>query len=577
LQHLEACRREARCNQRVLDAFLFGARRMELIGQRMLDGFEAAQLYAQAVEAPTHQDALAQIEKLVRQNRNAHEALGQQFALLWSSESKPYALDWTLRRYTNAVHEYDALLGKLLSARAAAAAGQPLPSPEEIGLAFPKPLSRCMRPRQVLSTPLLPDAAWADATATHRLGLVIQAGAADRFDLPVQVELTVPDDLAGKPVRAFLRAADGSPREVLAQLDALDQRGKSRLVVMLPGALPKGTEAFVHVYLGLMQSPPVLPGAVTTSSASNGMQWIQNDRVRLLLGGEGAHVYRWEVKALGNRDLTMPGETGWAGFGDIGGRRDSQYRLHCASRGPALVEYRCNDASGHTKSFSLYGGASWIEILLSEPTSIYWDFDDPKNFAADGPAPGTWLFSNGQSGAVGREADGVPAQVKAPGTSSVNVPGQVPVINRHRSRAQASNAKLEPANMREDRPSDEQQDRQDDPETGTQPDGAGRDRVQATSSDTGVSRRADGREGFGSPGAGSGGKSVGCGRSRSRCNTTRIRPAWAPVAFGASFLPASVRRGPTPAQSRRTQTGFIARRPSLRPGGGRCWRSYGFG
>ena len=45
LQHLEACRREARCNQHVLDAFLFGARRMELIGQRMLDGLEAAQLY----------------------------------------------------------------------------------------------------------------------------------------------------------------------------------------------------------------------------------------------------------------------------------------------------------------------------------------------------------------------------------------------------------------------------------------------------------------------------------------------------------------------------------------------------
>ena len=33
-----------------------------------------------------------------------------------------------------------------------------------------------------------------------------------------------------------------------------------------------------------------------------------------------------------------------------------------------------------------------------------------------GPTPGTWLFSNGQSGPVGREADGVPAQVKAPDT-----------------------------------------------------------------------------------------------------------------------------------------------------------------
>ena len=49
------------------------------------------------------------------------------------------------------------------------------------------------------------------------------------------------------------------------------------------------------------------------------MKWIENDRVRLLLGPEGGHVYRWEVKALDNRDLTMPGETGWAGFADTGG------------------------------------------------------------------------------------------------------------------------------------------------------------------------------------------------------------------------------------------------------------------
>jgi hypothetical protein len=61
----------------------------------------------------------------------------------------------------------------------------------------------------------------------------------------------------------------------------------------------------------------------------------------------------------------------------------------------------------------LYSGASWIEVFLSEPTSIYWDFDNPVNFAADGPTPGTWLFSNGQTGPVGREADGVLAQVES--------------------------------------------------------------------------------------------------------------------------------------------------------------------
>ena len=81
-----------------------------------------------------------------------------------------------------------------------------------------------------------------------------------------------------------------------------------------------------------------------------------------------------------------------------------------------MVEYECRAAAGPAKTIRLYGGASWIEVLLSEPASLYWDFDDPKNFAADGPTPGTWRFANGQSGPVGREADGVPAQVKAPGT-----------------------------------------------------------------------------------------------------------------------------------------------------------------
>ena len=31
-----------------------------------------------------------------------------------------------------------------------------------------------------------------------------------------------------------------------------------------------------------------------------------------------------------------------------------------------------------------------MEVLLDEPTPIYWDFDNPTNFAADGPTPGAW-------------------------------------------------------------------------------------------------------------------------------------------------------------------------------------------
>jgi hypothetical protein len=416
LAHLEACQREAKCNQQVLEVFQYGARRMELIGQRMLDGLGAAQLYAKATSGASGFEKLGEVEALIRKNRDAHEQMGRQFAALWLSESKPYALDWTLKRYTNVVRDYDTLLGKLANARAAAGEGKALPEPSELGLAMPEPTFRRVRPKEIISSPLSPDLPWADASATQRVGLSIRAGAADRFDVPVEVELRLPADSAGKPVRAFLLKNDGAPCEVLAQIDPLESSVKVRLTLVLDGALPKETEASVQVYLGLSQAPNRLPTAVSTIPGTNEMPWLENDCVRLLLGSEGAHVYRWEVKAAGNRDLTMPGETDWAGFSDINPRRHSPYSLKCRARGPALVEYEASDPWGDTKSIRLYGGASWIEVLLSEPTSQYWDFDDPKTFSEDGPTPGTWLFSDGKSGPVGREADGVPAQVKAPNT-----------------------------------------------------------------------------------------------------------------------------------------------------------------
>ena len=413
LEHLQACQREAVCNQHILEVFQFGAQRMELIGQRMLDGLETAQHYAQATRSTAPAAELEQAEQLVRKNRDAHEKLGRQFARLWLAESKPYALDWTLQRYTNTVKAFDTRLRQLSDARSAAASGQPLPTPEAVGLALPEPLFRRLKPQEVLTIPWSPELPWAEPTATHRIGLTIGAGDADRFDLPVEWEMSAPPELAAKPVRAFQVSQGQVLKEVPAQMEPPDSRGKYRCVLVLPGPLAKGTEASVHLYLGLGQAPTGLPGTVSTTPATNGSQWLENDQVRLLLSPEGAHLYRWEIKQAANRDLTMPGETGWAGFGDINPRRSTPYQLECKARGPAMVEYECTDPWGYSELIRLYAGASWVETMLSEPTSLFWNFDNPANFAADGPTPGTWLFSDGQSGAVGRQADGVPAQVKA--------------------------------------------------------------------------------------------------------------------------------------------------------------------
>ncbi len=74
-------------------------------------------------------------------------------------------------------------------------------------------------------------------------------------------------------------------------------------------------------------------------------------------------------------------------------------------------DYVCEDNNEMVKTISLFGGVSWIEVVLNEPVSYYWDFDDPRLLAADGATPGTYLFSDGMTGSVGRDADGVSAQV----------------------------------------------------------------------------------------------------------------------------------------------------------------------
>jgi len=417
IEHLEACKKDALVNAALLDSFLLGARRMELIGQRMLDGLAATQLYTEACEAPRQQalELLDKVDALVRTNRDAHAALGREFQRIWLSESKPYALDWTMDRYAAAVKWYDDLAARLAEARKSLSAGGALPPPEKMGLAQPETFDRRSRPHQIAAAPLAADSPWAEPAAVARLGLMIKAGPVDRRKLPIEVDVAIPPELASRPVRAFCQQESGPPQEILAQLDPSEKTNKTRLTLLIPGPVVKNTAAQVHVYLGLPKATKSLPQAVRTTDAPDGMKWIENDKVRLLLGSEGAHVYRWEVKGLDGRDLTQPGQSSWSGFSDVSGHRTEPNTLVCTAWGPALVKYVCKDATGLIKTIRLFGGTSWMEVVLSEPIDRYWDFDNPRNFAADGPTPGTYLFSNGKTGQVGRQANGVPAQVKMPG------------------------------------------------------------------------------------------------------------------------------------------------------------------
>lgn len=418
IQHLESCRRDATVNADLLDYYVFGARRMELIGRREITYLEAAADYRDASRLPPREaaSAVAAIEALIRELRDAHERLGAQFTELWRRENKPYALDWTMKRYGEVVGRYENLLARLTAVRRSAKAGQPQPAPAELGFEVVELGRRRTKPHGVLDTALESRGPWAEPSATHRLGLQVGAGGAERVDLPIEVEVAVPTPLLERPVRAFRVFGDGRAQELLVQLDPVGESGGAHLVLVVLGRLPAGEVATIQAYLGLEQPGPALPQAVATREGARGARWIENDRIRLLLAPEGAHVYRWEVKDLGHRDLTMPGRTEWAGFSDLGGsQRHAPNTLNCTGRGPALVRYECVGDGGLRKTISVFGGVSWMEVTLERAVPWYWDYDNPQNFAADGPRPGTYLFSTGATGAVGKEADGVPAQVEAAG------------------------------------------------------------------------------------------------------------------------------------------------------------------
>ena len=115
LEHLRACRREATVNADQLDALLFGARRVELLAQRWLDMVEVVRFYRAACDGPLDRAGplLQKAEALVLHNRDAHAELGRQFAALYLAENKPYALDWTTKRYAELDAWYEELARRL--------------------------------------------------------------------------------------------------------------------------------------------------------------------------------------------------------------------------------------------------------------------------------------------------------------------------------------------------------------------------------------------------------------------------------------------------------------------------------
>ena len=426
IEHLRQAKRDAQTNAHILDYFLFGAQRMELIGQRAHDALDAAAAYGRAVQPGTDRaaaqrlvsEALSKLTAL----RDAHAALKAEYERLWRQENKPYALSGVQDRFDRAVAKYDGIAKKLSNASAALGSGKPLPDAKSVGLCIRELGVRRTRPSHVVASPLAPEAPWAAAALRRRMGVRVSAGPHARVDMPVEADL--PEGIAGL-LNAFglfeVQSSSGRQSPVVCQVDRTPGRGReqAKLAFVIEGTLAaKTTRDFLFYFDGVEASAPPAAGGVSCVDAKGGMKWIENDKIRVLVGPEGGHIYRWEVKALENHDLTQPGQSSWSGFVDMGGaHRGSKNKIEVIANGPALVRLRCTDETGLVKTISVFAGVPWAEVMLSTGKGWYWNYDNPKNFAADGPTPGTYLFSNGHTGPVGKHADGLTAQVKRSGVT----------------------------------------------------------------------------------------------------------------------------------------------------------------
>ena len=172
----------------LLDAFLLGARRMELIGQRMLDGLRAAEIYAEAcrtTEMSQRVALLTEVEKLIDGTRTGTGGAGTRVPA--DLAQRKQALRARL--------DNEALCGQRSAVCVNCSVAWPMP------VRWPSEVKHCPCPNRSAwccphrwretralneSKPLRCERmcrGWS-LTATHRIGLMIDAGNVDRYQLP---------------------------------------------------------------------------------------------------------------------------------------------------------------------------------------------------------------------------------------------------------------------------------------------------------------------------------------------------------------------------------------------------------
>lgn len=134
IEHLKATQEDATTNASLLDAFIVGAKRIELIADRIVQQQAAAGLYLEATQNAGKRTAhLRQAKEIIQSLAHRHAALAQEWTILWNRENHPYALDRVLKRYADVGTTYTGMVERLETAERTPE-GKPLPPLAEMGM-----------------------------------------------------------------------------------------------------------------------------------------------------------------------------------------------------------------------------------------------------------------------------------------------------------------------------------------------------------------------------------------------------------------------------------------------------------
>jgi len=406
LDLLAQAKGQVRLDSTDLDTIAFAARRLHFIGRARELQLGMAREYTEAVarfpEIGPSKIALNRAIACARELGDTVEGLQTEYRRVWLAENRPWWLDRMAGKYDGLIAAYRDHQRTLENARAELDKTGTPPDPAAVGLELGE-TSRRTVVAAVSAEAIIPaDAAWWDARWPFRIPFSVEGAGKVRVDYPVELRLNfAPYDVAAESVRVVEIAGDGKLTPLLTQFIPAEASA-GNVVFLMPGETAPGAVRRFAAYFDVKGSTPkpAQEGEAITVKAEGGNRWIENSVYRTLLGTHGAHLFVWEVKALGGLDITEPGRSGWAGFADVGreGSRDANFQITVEAAGPVMARIKATAPSAMAeKLFTFYAGKPYVEVMLANPTDFYWNYDNVTNFAKDKGSPGTAIFSNGHS------------------------------------------------------------------------------------------------------------------------------------------------------------------------------------